>query len=270
MSDILCRVCSEPWDAYGVHHGDMMAWEAKLFKAGAGCPSCKGIPPEGEADADAEDRSLKSAESMADAWDDPDSFPHVLDTFASACGARMPKRAPWVEPAREVVWTCEGCKAQAVRPLQYSLSEPNRGSSAWLEWANGERVHYSHGIAFARGDSLDSELVHDPDANHGRGGTVRATVAHDKDDAFTIAGKLYCNRCAGICDGDDCSTPVFLRSDLDPGDPYAPGASFASEGNVGHYGDTLCVECMEKDTADPRCRYCGQPDESGECGCTDE
>jgi hypothetical protein len=253
----------------------MMAWEAKLFKAGAGCPSCEGTPPEGETDADADARSIRSAETMADAWDDPDSFPHVLDTFASAVGAPMPKRAEWKEPAREVVWTCEGCKAQAVKPLAFSLCEPNKGSNAWLEWANGERVHYSHGIAFARGDSLDSELHHDPDANNGRGGTVRCSVAHDLDEAHRVNGKPYCDKCAGMCQAPSCTTVVFLRSDLDPGDPYAPGASFCSTGNVGDYGDTLCVECHERDSEgeqdhDSKCRHCGKPDESGECGCADE
>lgn len=40
MSDILCALCGEPWDAYGVRHGDMEPWEAKKFLAGQGCPSC--------------------------------------------------------------------------------------------------------------------------------------------------------------------------------------------------------------------------------------
>ena len=40
MSDIVCAICGEPWDAYGVCHGDMSPDEAKLFLAGEGCPSC--------------------------------------------------------------------------------------------------------------------------------------------------------------------------------------------------------------------------------------
>ena len=40
MSDILCSICDEPWDAYGVRHGDMTPDEAKMFLAGEGCPSC--------------------------------------------------------------------------------------------------------------------------------------------------------------------------------------------------------------------------------------
>ena len=40
MGDILCRRCGEPWDAYGVTHGDMTALEARRFRAGKGCPVC--------------------------------------------------------------------------------------------------------------------------------------------------------------------------------------------------------------------------------------
>ena len=40
MSDILCSVCGEPWDAYGVRNGDMDPAEARRFLSGQGCPSC--------------------------------------------------------------------------------------------------------------------------------------------------------------------------------------------------------------------------------------
>jgi len=40
VGDIYCRICGEPWDAYGVFHGDMTKEEAKLFLEGKGCPSC--------------------------------------------------------------------------------------------------------------------------------------------------------------------------------------------------------------------------------------
>ena len=40
MSDIYCALCGEPWDAYGVTHGDMEKWEASKFRKGEGCPSC--------------------------------------------------------------------------------------------------------------------------------------------------------------------------------------------------------------------------------------
>ena len=45
LGDIHCRVCNEPYDAYGVYHGDMAEDERKQFLAGEGCPSCKGKKP---------------------------------------------------------------------------------------------------------------------------------------------------------------------------------------------------------------------------------
>lgn len=40
MSDISCALCGEPWDAYGVHHGDMEPEEAARFLHAKGCPAC--------------------------------------------------------------------------------------------------------------------------------------------------------------------------------------------------------------------------------------
>lgn len=40
MSDIYCAKCGEPWDAYGVRHGDMEPNEAEKFRRGQGCPCC--------------------------------------------------------------------------------------------------------------------------------------------------------------------------------------------------------------------------------------
>lgn len=40
MSDIYCAKCAEPWDAYGVRHGDMKPYEADRFSKGEGCPCC--------------------------------------------------------------------------------------------------------------------------------------------------------------------------------------------------------------------------------------
>ena len=40
--DVYCKRCGEPWDLYGVEHGDMNADERTLFWAGKGCPACFG------------------------------------------------------------------------------------------------------------------------------------------------------------------------------------------------------------------------------------
>jgi len=41
MGDMLCKVCGEPWDAYGVRH-DFTAAEREQFYNGKGCPCCRG------------------------------------------------------------------------------------------------------------------------------------------------------------------------------------------------------------------------------------
>lgn len=42
--EIKCVVCGEPW--YLPLSDSMEKWEVKLFKAGAGCPGCKGVEPD--------------------------------------------------------------------------------------------------------------------------------------------------------------------------------------------------------------------------------
>ena len=44
--DVYCKRCGEPWDLYGVEHGDMDDDERRRFWAGEGCPSCYGKPVE--------------------------------------------------------------------------------------------------------------------------------------------------------------------------------------------------------------------------------
>lgn len=235
MSDILCAVCGEPWDAYGVHHGDMMAWEARLFKRGLGCPSCQGLAPDdlspfrrlpGYTRSAREDLALESARSMNDNWDDPHSFEHLNDVLASAVTGESPtpKRIAWQPPERKLLWTCDGCKARAVRPLQFSLSEPNSDNEP--EWEGGEKVHYRYGLAFARGDSLDKgECTEEP--------------------THTIDGKHYCDLCAESCD--ECrEVSIFSRSDLQ-GDSYDPGSSFQSGD---WFGKAVCIDCSEKESDD--------------------
>lgn len=41
MSDIFCKKCGEPWDAYGARHGDMQPTEYQKFMHGQGCPACE-------------------------------------------------------------------------------------------------------------------------------------------------------------------------------------------------------------------------------------
>lgn len=41
MHDVSCSICAEPWDSYGVNHGDMTPGEAAAFHRGEGCPVCR-------------------------------------------------------------------------------------------------------------------------------------------------------------------------------------------------------------------------------------
>lgn len=42
-SDLICNICGEPWDYYGVRmREDMTEKEAQRFGKGKGCPGCKG------------------------------------------------------------------------------------------------------------------------------------------------------------------------------------------------------------------------------------
>ena len=40
--DLYCKRCGEPWDSFGVRHGDMTNIERVQFFRGEGCPSCYG------------------------------------------------------------------------------------------------------------------------------------------------------------------------------------------------------------------------------------
>lgn len=44
--DLYCKRCGEPWDYYGVMHGDLTDEERERFRQGEGCPACFGKPVE--------------------------------------------------------------------------------------------------------------------------------------------------------------------------------------------------------------------------------
>jgi hypothetical protein len=95
MSDIRCVVCGEPWEAYGVNHGDMLPWEAKLFKAGAGCPCCEGV-------------SNGYAPSTLSDVENGDEDP--MDRIVAAERVADGTAPRWERPKDPILWTCEVCK----------------------------------------------------------------------------------------------------------------------------------------------------------------
>lgn len=126
--DIKCVVCGEPWDAYGVNHGDMLEWERVLFRQGAGCPGCKGVVP----------ANRFHPESIADI-ENGDEDPMIrLNAYEDSIEGRAPK---WERPEPKVFWTCDGCDVQVIgNPdyreehedyLEYHLPRDARGNKWW-------------------------------------------------------------------------------------------------------------------------------------------
>ena len=186
---------------------DMLPWERDLFKQGAGCPCCEGVGPNTEA------IRLEHAKSVMMNSENPDDYP-VLMSGGTA------QRPPWVKPPDELLWTCEGCKVNVRKAKGDDDYSPDE-----LYWEGGERVHYYHGNPFAYGTL--SQMHEDPTST-----------------PLMLENKPYCPGCLGECW--DCKALVFLRTELDPGDPYEPGASFMSE--MHHH--TICTNCHENESRD--------------------
>lgn len=93
MSDIKCVKCGEPWDSYGVNHGDMLPWESKLFKAGAGCPSCEGV---------------SNGWTPTSVFDIDNGDEDPMDRIV----AHENVTAKWTRPEDPKHWECDGCGVQ--------------------------------------------------------------------------------------------------------------------------------------------------------------
>jgi len=113
MSDTKCIVCGEPWDAYGVRHGDMLEWEADLFRKGAGCPRCEGTP------------TKPFGPNTIFDFDNGDEDP--MDRIVAY--ENQTERPIWKRPEPEIVWACVACGVQVVINPDVSTSHEDR-----LEW----------------------------------------------------------------------------------------------------------------------------------------
>lgn len=112
--DIKCAVCGEPWEIYHVEH-DMAPWARALFKAGAGCESCKGIAS-ADADPDAAMEShLRSVVFGGHA--DPDSFARLHDPDGT--------RPEWKRPADVVLFKCAGCDSEIRGNVDFTPKAPD-------------------------------------------------------------------------------------------------------------------------------------------------
>ena len=218
MSDILCRVCSEPYDAYGVQpsgKGDMAGWEATLFLAGAGCPCCEGVPPEGT---DTDGNDLAGMESLlTSGYDD---FGHH-----AALEAPPLTRPAWIKPEGKTRWACDGCGATCQEDPDFP------GDEEWLTVTIPRDSHVR---------SMDVAYQ----ARHER--LAEDTEATTQEELQTIGDRRLCDACWSYCD--DCGEAPILTID-DTGDCYAPGASFPDPHDCFR---SICIGCFEQ-----RCGNCG-------------
>lgn len=136
MSDVKCVVCGEPWDYYGVNHGDMEAWEADLFKKGAGCPCCEGIPPNGK---------HWEPETISDIENGDDDPILRLNAWKNS----LDKKMPWKKPEPKIFWTCEGCGVQVIGDPSYK--ENHEDYLKYYEPINAKCKNWYHSHPFWHG-----------------------------------------------------------------------------------------------------------------------
>lgn len=115
--DIKCVVCGEPWDSYGVQ-SDMLPWETKLFRQGAGCPCCKGV---GSVE-------LTSIHDFSNG--DGDEFERIA-------AYENRGKVPWVRPDDKVHWECAGCGVKVItdsddEELKYDSPINSRGQKWYI------------------------------------------------------------------------------------------------------------------------------------------
>ena len=96
--DVNCNVCGEPWDRYGVLHGDMNDWQKDLFIAGAGCPCCEGEAPE-----------EKCVDDMVILRS------RIGGEFEMACSIIGDPVPQWERPADKLICECEVCGVKLMK-----------------------------------------------------------------------------------------------------------------------------------------------------------
>lgn len=206
MADVLCRVCGEPWDAWGANHGDMKWWEYDLFRAGKGCPSCEGVRPEGADPDELDERRYRRL--LMNGPDDPDAFGLAI---AGLDPAPAGDGSEWIEPPEKIIWQCAGCDAQVIisNECPYDGAQLHQDDEIWLLWEEGH------------GTSQGNEPEREP--------------------PYVWDDQPICGECMTECE--ECSTPVFVGAAEGRfvEDACDPGASFP-----GPAGETVCYTCLDK------------------------
>lgn len=205
--DIKCVICGEPYEAWGVNHGDMTYWEANLFRKGAGCPSCEGDPPNGK---------VFEPESIFDVDNGDEDPQERLIASEAALAGKAPK---WERPEPEEIWACACCGHRVVRDIDAYPDGLIDYDKAPLMYAPRKVQPKKDGPQWYRvWIKLEDREVEEP----------------------TLIGEhKICEVCVSHCD--DCGAAVC--DEIADGDPYNPGWSTLKPGS---YNDVLCIACYEK------------------------
>ncbi len=77
--DVICAQCGEPWEYYGIEHGDFEEEDIEPFFRGDNCPSCRNHPERRQKDEDGRGRFYnRHFSTLLSATDDPDRFLNYL------------------------------------------------------------------------------------------------------------------------------------------------------------------------------------------------
>jgi hypothetical protein len=186
MSDVLCRVCGEPWDTHHLRH-DAPAWVNALVLAGAGCESCEGQAPEGS---DPESIALESDTRYVI---DPPTDGDPLEERPAVAGDKPPA---WERPPDQLAWQCTECDVRIVRD-----SDEREGHESAYRVEGCTNYYAQRDLQITHGNDSAGDLE-----------TLRDQISQD--------GQA-CRLCRESCDG-GCGCMVDKASAFpDPRDEYA-------------------------------------------------
>lgn len=221
--DVKCVVCGEPWDFYGVNHGDMEKWERELFKKGAGCPYCEGVVPES---------GHFNPETFEDIeYGDEDPVERIFAWEDSVAGV-APK---WERPKPVVLWTCAGCGVQAVEDIALDNND-----------------NYDN-------DNIDYHIPDGAKCRRWRNSHRFHVSVPERTPAHKFGDEAVCEFCLDECYG--CERPV--SSYLEYGDVYDDGWCAPLEGESRLWvfciscHESSCSECHSL----PENCYCSRDDD---------
>jgi len=202
----------------------MMPWEAQLFRAGAGCPSCEGRAPEGSNAEKILERHARDV-MLSGAVDDPGPWSIYHETLGAHDEGLNTKRPEWKRPEDPIVWSCDGCEAVVRQSLDVAKPSVVRTESGRFRGING--LYWEDESRYSDQDEFEKALHETLDAG------LKAP------DSRLIDGKPYCPHCAERCG--ECGLLTFEHELQLPDGKYGKG-------------DAICQDCMAKI---PTCAYCG-------------